>query len=263
MHIFPVENLIGNVDVFHSSDWTQPPSKAKRVTTIHDLVVYKYPQSSHPKIIAAQKRRLEWVKKECDLIIAVSQSTKKDIIEILKIPEEKIRVIYEAADPVFRSAKKETQAYILGMGAPGSRKNIESLISAFNLLKLKGVDLKVVGPSGLGAVSQEKLVELYSNALCFVYPSFYEGFGLPVLEAMACGCPVVTSNVSSMPEVGGDAAVYVDPENIEDIKNKIEKILEMDPDEKKKLIDAGRQQAGKFSWEKTTLETKKVYEEFA
>lgn len=251
-HVFPVENFIGNIDVFHSSDWTQPPTKAKKVTTIHDLVVYKYPESLHPQIVAVQRRRLEWVKKECDLIIAVSQNTKKDIIEILKIPEEKIKVIYEAANPIFRPVIKKTKPYVLGMGAPNSRKNIEKLKAAVRGLNLESIELKIVNN-----VSMENLVELYSNALCFVYPSLYEGFGIPILEAFNCGCPVITSNISSMPEVGGDAAVYADPLNINDLADKIKFVLKTD---REKFAKKGFAQAKKFSWEKTAKETIKAYE---
>lgn len=254
-HIMPVENLIGKVDVFHSSDWTQPPTKAKKVTTIHDLVVYLYPESTHSKIIDTQKRKLEWVKKECDLIIAVSQSTKKDIIRVLKIPEEKIRVVYEAVNPIFKPVIKKTNPYILGLGQPNSRKNIDRLKAAFKILNLEDVELKIANN-----VSIENLVELYSNALCFVYPSLYEGFGIPVLEAMACGCPVIISNVSSLPEVGGKAAIYVDPLSVDDIAEKIKYVLSLS---RERLAKEGFVQVSKFSWEKTAKETIKVYEELA
>lgn len=259
LHVFPVENFIGPVDVFHSSDWTQPPTKAKKVTTIHDLVVYKYPQWTHPQIVATQKRRLEWVKKECDLIIAVSQATRNDIVEFLKIPAEKIRVIYEAASSVYKPTKGTIQNYILGMGTPNSRKNIERLITAFNSLSLKDMELKIIGPTGLGLVFPEELAKLYSNASVFVYPSLYEGFGLPVLEAMSCGCPVITSNISSLPEVGGDAAVYVNPLSVDDIAEKIKFVLKS---QRTKLAQKGFAQAKKFSWEKTARQTAEVYASF-
>lgn len=257
LHFFPVENFVGPVDIFHSSDWTQPPTRAKKVTTIHDMVAYKYPENLHPQIVAVQHRRLEWVKRECDLIITVSENTKKDIMEILKIPEEKIKVVYEAANPIFRPVKRNLSPYILGMGALNSRKNIERLLSAFENLELKDVELKIVGSSDLGYISDEKLAELYSNALCFVYPSLYEGFGIPILEAFNCGCPVITGNISSMPEVGGDAAVYADPLNINDLADKIKFVLKTD---REKFAKKGFAQAKKFSWEKAAQETLKVYQ---
>lgn len=290
LHILPVENLIGKVDIFHSSDWTQPPTKAKKITTMHDLVVYKYPESSHPKIINTQKRRLEWVAKECDIVIADSIATKNDIIEILKIPEEKIRVVYLAAGEEYEIKEIKTikaikakynieKDYILVVGTREPRKNMDRVIEAFKSLKLDDVDLVIAGKQGwgdmkindekwaignvktLGYVPQEDLPALYSGATVFIYPSLYEGFGVPVLEAMSCGCPVITSNVSSLPEVGGEAAEYVDPLNTNDIAVKLLGTLKLPMDGRKKIIEKSLAQAGRFSWDRTAKETLKVYEE--
>ncbi len=271
LHILPVENLIGKIDVFHSSDWTQPPTKAKKVTTIHDMVVYKFPHSSHSNIVTVQKRRLEWVKKECDAVIAVSASTKKDIVEILGIDEKKIKVIYEASNMQPPKEKyKPKKPYILAVGTREPRKNLDRLVKAFQSLKQKDVELIMVGNykkvevvNALGYVSSEKLAELYSGALALVYPSIYEGFGIPILEAFNCGCPVVTSNLSSMPEVGGKAAIYADPLSISDIAEKIDYVLDLSSSKRKELIEKGFSQAQKFSWENTAKETIKVYEELA
>lgn len=276
IHTLPVESLIGKIDVFHSSDWTQPPTRAKKVTTIHDLIVYKYPETSHPNIVAAQKRRLAWVKKDCDKIIAVSKSTKRDIVEILHIPENKIEVIYEATTMKKGAVKKPSRPYILAVGTQEPRKNIGRLIQAFQRLKNKDIDLVVVGKYGwghnnlkfeiknlkmLGYVSDGELANLYTNASVFVYPSLYEGFGIPILEAFNCDCPVITSDVSSLPEVGGKAAIYVDPLSISDIAEKIEWLLSLNSIKKSEIITAGRLQAQSFSWEKAARETSKVYEE--
>ena len=287
LHIFPIENLIGKVDVFHSSDWTQPPTKAKKVTTIHDMIVYKFPESSHSKIIATQKRRLEWVKKECDLIIADSQATKKDIIEILRVPENKIKVVYLAAGEEFRPQSEDEinrvkqkyhleKSYVLAVGTREPRKNLDRVAEAFSKLKSKNVELVIAGKSGwgndnfirqtggsnlklLGYVPQEDLPAHFAGAACFVYPSLYEGFGVPILEAMACGCPVVTSNVSSLPEVGGKAALYVDPTSLDDIADKIDSAIRS----RDNLTKVGLAQAKKFSWKKTAQETLNIYEELA
>jgi len=279
LHTLPIEQLLGKIDVFHSSDWTQPPSKAKKVTTIHDLVVYTHPEFSHPIIIDTQKRRLEWVKKECDLIIADSDATKRDIIELLKIPAEKIRTIYLAAGSEYvdydfknlglvKEKYKLDKPYILAVGTNEPRKNQNRLALAFKQLNLKDYDLVVVGKYGwgdqellknvrsLGFVPQEDLPAIYAGASLFVYPSLYEGFGVPILEAMSVGCPVVTSNVSSLPEVGGDAALYFDPLNIDDIASKIITALDS-----KGLKEKSLAQSKKFSWEKTASNTLKVYEE--
>lgn len=288
-HTLPVEKLIGPMDIFHSSDWTQPPSLAKKVTTIHDLLVYKYPEVSHatsefrwralapsPNIVAAQKRRLEWVKKEADQIIAVSQSTKRDIIELMKIPEKKIRVIYEASTIKLNKQSKYhfDKPYILAVGTREPRKNLDRLVEAYRKLKTKDVELVIAGKYGwglddlpgiklLGFVPQDEIAGLYSNAALFAFPSLYEGFGIPVLEAFNCDCPVVTSNVSSLPEVGGQAALYVDPLNVDDIAEKLDWVLTLGSQNRDALIRKGREQAKKFSWEKAAQETRKVYEELA
>lgn len=290
-HIFPVENFIGMVDVFHSSDWTQPPTKAKKVTTIHDLIVYKSPESSHPKIIETQQKRLEWIRKECDLIIVDSQSTQMDCQEILGIPREKTRVIYLAAAEEFAKfnsqsrAEKEQQIesvkekfnlkkkYILVVGTREPRKNLDRLIAAYQKLPNHDVELVVIGKYGwgnretnknvrlLGLVFQDNLPAIYAGAELFAYPSLYEGFGIPILEAMSVGCPVLTSDCSSMPEVGGKAALYVDPLSISSLTAKLEEILAFSSEARKRIIDQGYLQAKKFSWEKTAKETMDVYME--
>ncbi len=301
LHVLPLERLIGGVDVFHSSDWIQPPTGARKVTTVHDLVVYKYPQSSHAKtqfrtdvfapsanIVAVQKRRLRWVKNECDLIIADSLATKKDLREILNIPEEKVRVIYLAAGREFtpkplaeveavRKKYRLENKYFLCIGTREPRKNLDRVGEAFRQLETGGVDLVWGGNYGwgsvnkvnknnktikmLGFVPQEDLPALYSGAAAFVYPSLYEGFGVPVLEAMACGCPVITSNTGSLPEVGADAAFYVNPEDLGEIAEKMSQILRLGNREREDRKTAGLRQAGNFSWAKTARETLKVYEE--
>ena len=246
-HVLPVENLTGKLDIFHSSDWTQPPTKAKKVTTIFDLVVYKYPESSHSKIVATQKRRLEWVKKEVDKIITISQSSKKDIVEIFGIPEEKITVTYLAPSlgPIIPGIRKKyslNKPFILALGTREPRKNLARLIEAFKKLDRKDYDLVVVGKYGWGGgelrVNKEEVrmleyipegdkLALLAEARALVYPSLYEGFGLPVVEAMSVGTPVITSNISGMPEAGGDAAIYVKPEEINDISEKLEMVITM------------------------------------
>ncbi len=272
LHVLPIETFIGKLDVFHSSDWTQPPTKAKKVSTIHDLIVYKYPESSHPQIIATQKRRLNWVKKECDLIIVDSLSTKKDCQEILGIQESRLRVIYPAVSEGFKPQSNAKVSailrkynlrpdYILAVGTREPRKNLQRVVAAAQKTNSHlviagkfgwGEDIK--GAQPLGYVPQEDLPALYCGAKCLVYPSLYEGFGIPVLEALACGCPVVTSKTGSLLEVAGDAAFYVNPESVEDIVEKLEVVDQS-------LVKKGLVQAKKFSWEKTAKETLRVYEE--
>lgn len=279
LHVLPVEKLIGSVDVFHSSDWTQPPTRAAKVTTIHDLSFLRWPDSVHPKVLATQKRRLEWVKREIDLIIAVSEATKKETIELLGIPEEKIVVVYEGppSDVIgFRpvgldSIKKKlgiNKPYLFTYGSQAPRKNVTRLIEAFKQVENEvSCQLVITGeyqskqklPTGVvmaGFLPRQQWLTLLTGAEALVYPSLYEGFGLPILSAFVLDVPVVTSNISSMPEVAGKAAVLVNPHDVKNIAEGIKKAVK----NKQKLIAAGRKQVQKFSWEKAARETIGVYE---
>ncbi len=278
IHVGGIERLIGDVDVFHSSDWSQPPTRAFKVTTIHDLSALIYPFLTPRKIFQVQSRRLLRVKEEIDRVIVPSEATKKDLLAF-GFAKEKVRVIYEAAGEDYYSRSEAEVSnvlkryalrgkYILSVGV-GGRKNTERLIKAFELASA-GQDLKLVligRPAGkiragrglifLSEVPERDLPILFSGSQAFVYPSLYEGFGLPVLQGLACGTPVVTSEVSSLPEVGGEAAVYVDPTQVASIAEGIRKALRG----RLGLINKGLVQAKKFSWQKTALETLKVYEE--
>jgi glycosyltransferase involved in cell wall biosynthesis len=262
-----IERFIGPIDVFHSSDWVQPPSKAKKVTTYHDVIPLKFPEWSHPKIVAVHKRRLKLVEEEVDMVIAVSEATKKDLLEISNIPAEKITVIYEAAAEQFKvQDKKKVEGFrkkmnlpdkfILSIGGVGERRNLKRVKEA-----AKDYSLVISGET-IPPLPQEEVPLLYSAATILLYPSFYEGFGLPVLEAMSCGIPVITSGVSSLPEVGGKAAVFVDPHSVEDITQAVKDVME-DNDLRKRLIKQGLEQAKKFSWKKCAEETVNVYQEVA
>lgn len=258
-----IEKFIGRVDIFHSSDWTQPPTKAKKVTTYHDLVPLKYPEWSYPKIVEVHRRRLKIVEREIDLVIAVSESTKKDLLKITEIPEEKIVVIYEGVSEQFKpkSRKKIEEfrkkyqlpaEFILAIGGVGERRNLKRIKEAS-----QGYSLVISG-TDMPTIPSEEIPLLYCSAKILLYPSLYEGFGLPILEAMSCGIPVITSNVSSMPEIGGDAPLYVDPESSKDIKDKLDNLME-DEKLRQELIKRGFEQAKKFSWEKCAQETAAVY----
>lgn len=259
-----IEKFIGPIDIFHSSDWIQPPTKARKVTTYHDVVPLKFPEWSHPKIVEVHKRRLKIVEEEVDIVIAVSESTKKDLIEISSIPSEKIVVIYEAAGENFKPQDKKAtedfkkrmnlpKEFVLSIGGIGERRNLKSVRQA-----TKNYNLIIAGET-IPWVPYEDLPLLYSAAKVLLYPSFYEGFGLPILEAMSVGVPVITSNISSMPEIAGDGALYVDPNDIEDITKKLNMVME-DSDLRKDLIKRGFIQSKKFSWQKCAKETVKVYE---
>lgn len=289
LHLYPIEKFTGEIDVFHSSDWTQPPTSknTKKVTTVHDLIPYLFPTSVHPKIIAVQKRRLARVKKEVDLIIVDSETTRNDLAKFQNIDSEKIRVIYLAAAPEFRPQDdqkvdevlqkyKIKKPYILSVATQEPRKNIQKLLDVFaNIAKTRS-DLYLVltgkygwGPglhSGenviwTGYVPQEDLVTLYSGCRVFVYPSLYEGFGLPILEAMACGAPTITSNNSSMAEIAKDAAILVDPRSDAQLTRAINLVLNLNLENYQKMVRASLDRARKYTWTKTAKETLKVYEE--
>lgn len=263
-----IEKFIGPIDVFHSSDWTQPPSKAKKVTTYHDMVPLKYPHWSHPKIVTVHKRRLKLVEKEIDMVIAVSESTKRDLLEITKIPESKITVIYEgstisvsnrfqgdaleAERKRFREKYKLPEKYVLAIGGIGERRNLDRIKEAS-----KDYNLVISGQT-VPWLSINELELLYNCAEVLLYCSLYEGFGIPILDAFSCGLPVLTSDVSSMPELGGDAAFYVDPLDTNDIRKKLKNLME-DKKLREELIKKGFEQAKKFSWEKCANQTVEVY----
>lgn len=259
-----IEKFLGPIDIFHSSDWTQPPTKAKKVTTYHDLVPLKYPQWSHPKIVDVHKRRLKLVEKEIDRVIAVSESTKRDLIEVSRIPDKKITVIYEAPTANFKPQSKEKlskfkkkynlpETYVLAIGGIGERRNLKAVKEA-----AKDYNLVIAGQT-IPWLSIEELELLFCGATVLLYPSLYEGFGLPIVDAFACGTAVITSNVSSMPEIGGGAAIYVDPGNVGEMRRKLD-IIMRDRDLRKEFIKKGLERVKKFSWEKAAQETANLYQ---
>lgn len=277
LHILPIENLIGKVDLVHTSDWAEPPSKISKITTIHDLVALKFSKITPKIIVETHKERLKWVSKESKIIICPSIATKDDLIE-LGFDESKIRVIYEASNHK-KATNSEVQRvrtkygireeYVISIGV-NPRKNIERSIEAFNLAK-SGQNIKylIVGPESgsnfkdqrgvrfLGYVPDEDLEGLITGARAEVFASLYEGFGIPILDAFNCETPVVTSNISSMPEAAGGAAILVDPYDVNSIADGIKEALS----KPKTLIAKGLKRVANFSWTKTAEETLKVYKE--
>jgi len=249
------------------------------VVTIHGLE-YEY----YPKMYPQKNRRyLRWstkyALKNARKIIAVSENTKKDLVELYDGDPEKIHVIHHGVD-IKRSdlSKGRTSGaeipYILYLGRLETKKNVQGLIRAFELLKKRHQvphQLILAGAPGYGYdkinlikdvikkdyVSEEKKWQLLENADIFVLPSFYEGFGIPILEAQSVGCPVITSNISSMPEVAGDGAVLVEPRNTEEICQRMYQIIK-DQDFRKRLISRGYQNVKNFSWQKCAQETLNV-----
>lgn len=212
----------------------------------------------------------------------MSKSTKDDLVRLFNIDKDKIGVVYEGVSERFKPPKNNNRGdYILGVSTLEPKKNFRKLIEAYILLKEKHSiteKLVITGKKGWffkelidiptkyrdniifkGYVSNAKLVEMYQKAKIFVYPSMYEGFGLPVIEAMACGCPVITSNVSSLPEVAGSAAYYVNPYRVEDIERGLNFLLN-DKSLRNEFSQKGLRQSRKFSWQTCADETIKVFE---
>lgn len=286
-----------NIDVFHGTSFVLPFLKScKYVMTIYDLSYLTHPESFtfinklyfkfflHPSIYLADK------------IIAISQATKQDIMKYFRIPEHKIEVIYGALSPSITRVTDEStlqhikqkyqlpNKFILFVGLISPRKNLERCIKAFaNTHKETGHHFVVVGKKGwlyqsvfdlvdklhlkdkiifTDYVPDNELTAFYTLADTFIFPSLYEGFGLPILEAMTCGCPVITSNISSMPEVAGNAALLVNPYSVKEIADAI-LALHNNKELRTQLITKGHKRTTAFTWEENARKTLAVYESLA
>ncbi|MBN1486828.1 MAG: glycosyltransferase family 4 protein, partial [Anaerolineae bacterium] len=289
----PFNRLIPNATLFHAMEHLLLPlNKTPTTLTVHDLIFRHLPQHHKPLNRWYLNATLPLYCKRASHIIAVSEATRQDIIHSYDIPEEKISVIYEAADPKFQpqSQKKVNdvrnryhlpQDFLLYLGTIEPRKNLIRLLKAWEPLYQanEAPPLVLGGKRGwlsddffaaleqspardgvllTGYVADEDLPALYAAATAFIYPSLYEGFGLPPLEAMACGTPVVCSNASSLPEVVGTAALTCEPENEEAIREEIRRIIQ-DEELRVNLREQGLKQAAKFSWARAAQETLTVY----
>jgi glycosyltransferase involved in cell wall biosynthesis len=255
LHVVNVETFTGKIDIYHSSDWAQGPSRAKKVTTIHDLSPFLYPAELDPRIVEVHTAKMKWAVKECEAFICVSQSTASDLRRLFNVHPDKIHVIYEALPGKYMSKPQITKYtnYVMAIGARQPRKNIDRLKKA---CEISGQKLIIVGEgSDLGYVTDQDYVNLLAGASAFVYPSLYEGFGLPILEAFYHRVPVACSNTSSFPEVAGQAAVYFDPFNIDQMAKTIGEAIT----NKGKLVEEGTKQLAKFSWDKSAQQTLAIY----
>jgi glycosyltransferase involved in cell wall biosynthesis len=264
------------------------------VVTIHDLVAFLFPETIPRKYAMYMRWLIKRVVKRADRIISVSENTKYDLVTVLGADPDKITVVYEAAQPKFKPvddpAKLEEvkrrynidSPFLYHVGNIEPRKNLVRLIKAFLLLRERiGRTAKLVisGQEGwltkklytafnsldfkddvifTGYVPHEDLPILMNAAQAFVFPSLYEGFGLPALEAMQCGTPVITSNISSLPEIVGQAAILVDPQDEDSIANGMQRVLE-DGALRQRLSSQGLKQAALFSWEKAASQTLDIY----
>lgn len=286
------------IDIYHvPQNGIGLPAKkgCLNVVTVHDLIPYIYPETvgkGYLKIFLSEMPRIV---EQSDLIITVSEHSKRDIQRIFQVPEERIAVTYEAPESVYRAidkgeARKYVQEkygidsrYVLYIGGFSPRKNVRGLINAFYEIQHsipQDVKLVLVGKEARDFDETTMLVEalrlqdrvvftgfapvlelpyLYAGADLFVYPSFYEGFGLPPLEAMACGTPVITSNNSSIPEVTGEAALLINPHDMYDLAGAMEKVLN-NPEVGAEMRTAGLKQAENFTWKKCAEETLAAYQ---
>ena len=264
------------------------------VATVHDLSYELFPEDAPPRDRLVLGLLLPLSVRRAAAIIAVSENTRRDLLRRFAVPDERVSVIYEAAPPhmqrvtdqdSIRQARQTyglVQPYILAVGNLQPRKNLARLVEAYAVIRRQGVAAQLV-ITGQGRWRESELVRrvqemgltrdvvftgyvpdsvlpvLYSGAAVFAYPSLYEGFGLPVLEAMTCGAPVVTSNVSSLPEVAGDAALLIDPRDVAALAGALCALLTR-PELADDLRARGYKQAALFSWQKAAQQTLAVYD---
>lgn len=282
------------IDIFHGLSHELPhgiPHSIKKVVTMHDLIVWRYPEYYKPfdRIVYRTKQRHAC--RIADVVIAISEQTKNDLVKLLNVPEAKIKVIYQSCDNIFwqpvteesksevRSTYELPEKYIICVGSIEERKNQVAAVQALAELP-EDIHLVIVGhPHGsyihqLNSEIKHKRLNnrvhiisdadfgdfpaLYANAIASVYVSQFEGFGIPILESMCCDTPVVTSNTSSMPEAGGDAALYAAPDKPHEIAQQLQRIIDS-PQFRNELVDKGRQQREKFEPKKIIADFYSLY----
>jgi len=267
-------------DVYHCPTIRGPLTRGKPplVVTVHDLVPLRFPETMSPWNRFSSRATLRSVLDAADILIASSHNTADDLSSLLKIPESRIRVVWIGVDEIFFAPSPppplpaQTKPFVLFVGTPEPRKNLQRLIGAMKELHARGFPhrLVIAGAGGwgdvqlegdfverLGRVSDERLASLYAHASCLAIPSIYEGFGLPAVEAMAAGTPVVAGARGSLPEITGNAAVLVDPYDTDAIASGIERAIA----ERDRLIAVGQERAKQFSWGELAGKVARVYRE--
>lgn len=261
---------------------------ARVVVTVHGLASILLPAELHEKLPMRARFKYKQLLESADRIVTVSESSKRDIISVYEVAPERITVVYNGIDEVFKPgdrsiAREQERPFLLSVGATIPKKNVSSIVRMLAALKERGLPHKLVhiGPPGsaqesleadvrrfnlrgdvefVGYASKESLAEHYRRADALIFPSFHEGFGIPIVEAMASGCPVVTSTAFSMPEVAGEAALLVDPYNVEALITQAYRLL-TNATLRTELIELGLHRAKRFSWNRCADETARVYRE--
>ena len=294
----PVQWVTGQLDLFHSPDFVLPPVNGRIPTllTVHDLSFLHYPETFPAPLVDYLNKIVPWSVARATHILADSQATKDDLVKLWQVSAEKITVLYSGVDTIFQPVTDEArlsavrgrynmgkEPYILSVGTVQPRKNYQMLIRAFAPLAAKWPHhLIIAGGKGwlyddimaelgrqglngrvhfIGFVDDADLPALYSDAVLFALPSLYEGFGLPLLEAMACGVPVLASNVSSLPEVvgAGESAVQLPPTDESAWTQAIDHLL-ADPSQRARMVAAGFRQARHFTWHKAAQQLLQIYQ---
>lgn len=292
----PVELLTGALDLFHATDFVLPPVRAatRTLLTVHDLSFVRVPQAASPRLKAYLDAVVPRSVRRADHILADSQATKEDLVALYDTPPNKVTVLLSGVDKRFQPVQDAARLaqvraryhlpekpFILSVGTVQPRKNYVRLIQSLARLRAAHLDVALVIAGGrgwlddpiyaairdcgleddvflIGFADDADLPALYTSAICFAFPSLYEGFGLPVLEAMACGTPAVTSTVSSLPEVAGDAALMVEPDDLEAITDSLRRLIE-DEALRQTLIARGFDRARRFTWEQSAANLIAVY----
>ncbi|MCX7996722.1 MAG: glycosyltransferase family 4 protein [Patescibacteria group bacterium] len=278
LRIPAVTALVPGLDWFLTSDWTEPPAACRKATIVHDLVFKRYPETVNTKIRAVMKRRLALVAHESDIIFCDSETTRTDLHKHYTITPEKTIVNFPGLTPLpepkqsleaVLKAYNLTPPYYLAVGKREPRKNLERLVAAYEKLDpvngppgSRSTQLVIAGDNGwgkeqvnlppdihfLGFVPDEDLTALYRGSLGLVFPSLYEGFGYPAVEAMSLGVPVALSDTSSLAEIGANIALKFDPYSVDAIADALRQL--QDPIIRKRLATAGPKRAAEFSWQR-------------
>ncbi len=292
----PIDRFVGKVDLHHQPDFVSPPTRAPMMTTIHDLSYLIVPEFAHPDLRRYLARSVPRTLARATQVVTVSDTTRRDVIERYRIAPERVTTIYNGVDGWFRAPDTAAvdrtlqqfglrRPYFIMVGTVEPRKNHLTALRAFARIyeKRKDISLVIVGNPGwlsepivseienaarsmairyLRFVDDTWIPALYAGSVGLLAPSWYEGFGLPVLEAMACGAPVVASDRGALPEVAGDAALIVSPDGIDELENGMLRLLD-DRSLRDDLSRRGQARASEFTWKRAAAAHLKLYHEVA